>query len=106
MDGDPCVFSAGIDYPTINPREDGEENDSGETGDYARNPKYMDNPSQEDIDKFNTYKKRKDVVTNFLGAFDQDTYKELFGDGYKITVRRSEIEGFAPVIEIEDYEHD
>jgi len=74
-DGDECVFGAHIDYPYLN---DEEEEIWGD-----EHPLLEANKS----------------VVSFLSEFDEDDYKEMFGDHCRVTVTRESIE-------VDGYEHE
>ncbi len=74
-DGDECVFGAHTDYPYLN----GEDEEVW--GD--------DHP----------LRAANDSVVAFLSEFDEDDYREMFGDHCRVTVTRD-------TIEVEGYEHD
>lgn len=82
-DGEPCVFDANTGYP-----EYSYKNSEGKTVSYDDN--YGEGEANE---------KLSDAVSEFLGNFETEDYKSLFGDHCKVTVTKKDIE-------VEEYSHD
>lgn len=94
-DGDECVFRAGTNYPAVVMKDDefGEDADyhDFEDDDYYINKQPRESLSEGDL-------ARLDVI-ELLSQFDEDTYKDVFGDHTRVVVTRDGIE-------TEEYEHD
>ena len=80
-DGDPCEFSAHVDYPEVNDDEEFF---------------YYSDSKKKPTDPFTVAGL---AVVEFLKAFSGDDLEEMFGDHCKVTVTR---EG----VEVEEYDHD
>lgn len=104
-DGDTCVFSANTDYIKVN----GEHVDDCEWynektvtnwGTYNREKKVYEGRVEVPNPKFNkSLSDATDMITEFLGQFDDNFYSSRFGDHAEVTVT-------ADGIETEDYEHE
>lgn len=88
-DGDECVFSAHTDYPTLTLV-------SGDDKDEFTNSSYKINGIAE---KDQPYAKGGRAILELLNQFDDDDFKDMFGNHVKVIVSASGVE-------VEDYEHD
>ncbi len=112
-DGDECVFSARTDYPNIN-GEDSDDLDALRETIYRPTGRKITVPSwrpgqTEERDEYENVpnasfdpelKAASDAVTEYLGGFDGDDFKEMFGDHMEITVSRD------GSLVAEEYSHD
>lgn len=98
-DGDPCVFRAALDYPSILLQGDVVKDEEGNPLPEYDEDAWMDGEiGFDDDDKSEPAQIHQNVV-DFLGQFDDEDVENFFGDHCQIVVSR---EG----IEIEEYEHD
>jgi hypothetical protein len=105
-DGDECKFSANIDYPEINEDVDGFNEKSlnpnlvVNQGNWNRNLRTYEGRVEKPNPDYNvSLSKAVDSMSKFLQVFDQDFYKEQFGDHVKVTITP---EG----VSTEEYEHE
>lgn len=87
-DGDECVFDARTTYPDLRFTDTDEE--AGEMGDGFLG----------EYDLTGDQEKTFKAVVEFLRQFDNDDYKNMFGDHCQVTVERGK------KIEVDQYDHD
>jgi hypothetical protein len=94
-DGDTCEFGVNIDYPEINGDD---ENDSLREFVYRSVAGKYEKVANEGYDA--ELGAANKAVKEFLASFDEDDFKEMFGDHMKITVSRN------GELTTEQYDHD
>ena len=102
-DGDPCNFSANVEYPKFT----FVAKDGTELTYCAGAGSFMDEDDYDydgDGSKYGQYSKERDkleeAVVEFLQSFDEDDLEEMFGDGVEITITNK------GKITTDSYEHD
>jgi uncharacterized small protein (DUF1192 family) len=104
-DGDTCEFSANTDSFEINEDSVNTNNDIRPTlvvtqGVWNREKRQYDGRVEKPNPSFNkNLADGVDAMSEFLGVFDEDFYKQQFGDHVKVTITS---EG----VETTDYDHD
>lgn len=104
-DGSECVFDANIDYLEVN-GEDSDENDSlsptivKNYGNWNRTLGVYEDRVEEPNPNFDKeLSEAVDSISEFLRAFNNEFYREQFGDHVKVTITSTGIE-------TEEYEHE
>lgn len=98
-DGDPCVFRASLEYPSVLLIGDVVKDEDGNPLPEYDEDLWMDEESYfSKDDKSEPAKICRNVIA-FLGQFDDDDVEEFFGDHCQVIVSRDGIE-------VESYSHD
>jgi len=104
-DGDTCYFSANTDYLWINGENEDDASWAQEKkviswGTYNRDKRVYEGRIEQDNPDYNPkLKEISNKIKNFLNIFDEDFYKNQFGDHTKVTITEKGID-------TDDYEHD
>lgn len=102
-DGDECVFGANTDYPSIWFGKLAPYGDEGKDDDADSGDEFSDYTPRKKIERGDSLTPQESAgmaVIELLGQFDEDDYKECFGDHARVVVRRDS------GIEVEEYSHD
>ena len=93
-DGEPCTFGCENDYPSVKFANQPDEDDSrwgNEVGAWdIKRDREAGRTELADT---------KQAILDFVLAFDNDTYEEMFGDGVRVVVT-------ANGVDTEEYDHD
>ncbi len=112
-DGDECIFEANTDYLDVNWSGEWNEKDAEELAEIAKekgikelkdihelgSAKHWDGNNWVDKDPDPQAKETLDSLKSFLKEFNDDDFKDMFGDHCQISVTRKGVE-------VEEYEHD